>query len=217
MDCMDGMKQLKNNSIDIVFTSVPFKNEDVNCENDDDYWELYSSWQSEMMRVASKVVIVIQSASRLNAHVSMFPPMRTLIWGKGVIMSNCRFNPIFVYQKSDEHKIGKYIWCDCFGVEPVAGEKFKRIGGDKIHKYQDPLILYQTILGMFKDYKTVLDPFAGSGTTCLAAIKLHFDYISFEKDKECFDKANERIEAFKSQGRLFEVKEETETSQLQIL
>lgn len=40
---------------------------------------------------------------------------------------------------------------------------------------------------------TVLDPFAGSGTTLLAAKNLGFDYIGFEKEKEYIDIINNRL------------------------
>lgn len=39
----------------------------------------------------------------------------------------------------------------------------------------------------------VLDPFAGSGTTCLACINENFHYIGFEKDTTYCGIANQRI------------------------
>ncbi|RSD34377.1 MAG: hypothetical protein CI953_908 [Methanohalophilus sp.] len=36
--------------------------------------------------------------------------------GKMVSMYSYRFNPIFLYQISDEYKINRFIWSDCFGV-----------------------------------------------------------------------------------------------------
>ena len=50
---------------------------------------------------------------------------------------------------------------------------------------------------------TVLDPFMGSGTTAIACINTKRNYIGFEISKEYCDIAEERINAVKSQERLF--------------
>ena len=41
---------------------------------------------------------------------------------------------------------------------------------------------------------TVLDPFMGSGTVAVSAMKYNCDYIGFEREKEYIDMARERIE-----------------------
>jgi site-specific DNA-methyltransferase (adenine-specific) len=41
--------------------------------------------------------------------------------------------------------------------------------------------------------RVVIDPFAGSGTTCIAAFKLGLDFIAFEIDKEYFKIAESRL------------------------
>jgi modification methylase len=41
---------------------------------------------------------------------------------------------------------------------------------------------------------TVLDPFMGSGTVAISAMKYNCDYIGFEREKEYIDMARERIE-----------------------
>lgn len=196
-DCLEEMKKMNDNSVDIVFTSVPFKNKDIGAKTDDEYWKTYSKWHSEMLRVSSKAVFVIQSASKLNGQILHFPPKRTMIWGKGVIMNHSRYNPIFVYQKSDDYKVNKYIWSDTFGVEPVSGHNFKRCGTEKIHKYQDPVLLYETILKMFKNISAVIDPFMGSGTTGEACLNLGIDFIGIELDQGNFNLAKQRIEGIK--------------------
>lgn len=173
-DCLELMKELEANSFDIVFTSPPFKEEDVSG----DYWEFYEGFFREAYRVAGKALIIIQSATKMNDIITRYPPKRTLIWGKGVIAASWRYNPIFVYQKSEDYKVNKYIWCDCLGVNPIKGK-------DKSHKYQDPLLLYETVLKMFKGCNSVLDPFAGSGTTLLAGKRVGYCKImGFEMDKK---------------------------------
>lgn len=170
--------------VDMVFTSVPFKEEDV----EGDYWEQYDKWFKGMMDSATKLVVIIHSATKLNTLIQKYPPKRTMIWGKGISQYSWRWNPILVYQISDEYKVNKFIWCDVFGVESVIGKW-------KVHKYQDPELLYETIIKMFK-VQSVLDPFMGSGTTGVVCKKLGIDFTGIEMDKEKFEVAKNRIEGY---------------------
>lgn len=186
-DCRDVLKTLPDNSIDIIFTSPPFKDEDV----EGDYWTFYDEFFKEAYRVAGKALIIVHSATKMNEHIIKYPPKRTMIWGKGIICTAYRFNPIYIYQKSDAYKVNKYIWCDVFGVPSIKGK-------EKTHPYQDPLLLYKTILGMFKDCKTFCDPFAGSGTTLKAVQELadksgeDLYCLGIEKDVQYEKLINER-------------------------
>jgi len=161
---------LADKSVDMVFTSLPFKDIDV----EGDYWSDHFCWMEELLRIARNVAIVINSSTKLMGQVEGFPPDRILIWGKGVSQYSFRYNPIFVYG-IPPYKVNKYIWSDAFGVEAVTGKW-------KVHEYQDPVLLYKTIIGMFKDCQTVLDPFMGSGTTGVACELLGRDFIGIENN-----------------------------------
>lgn len=181
-DCLKVMNGLDDGSVDLTFTSPPFKEEDVVG----DYWELYDQWMKEIFRVTSKAVVIIHSATKLNRIVSTYPPKRTMVWGKGISQYSWRWNPIFVYQISDAYKVNKYIWGDSFGVEAVTGKW-------KVHKYQDPELLYETVIKMFKGCDTVLDPFMGSGTAGRACKRLGKNFIGCEMDVEKYNIAKTRI------------------------
>ena len=191
-DCLDLMKEMEDNSVDLVFTSPPFKDEDV----DRDYWAFYNEFLAQSLRVASKAVCVIQSATKLNQLIIDNPPKRIIIWGKGFVKYSWRWNPILVYQISDDYKVNKFIWSDCFGVSPLYGS-------DKCHVYQDPAKLYETIIKMFKGCDIVLDPFIGSGTTAVACINTGRNFIGIEKDADYFEIAQRRIKNALEQTRLF--------------
>jgi site-specific DNA-methyltransferase (adenine-specific) len=49
----------------------------------------------------------------------------------------------------------------------------------------------------------ILDPFLGSGTTSLAAIKNNRHYVGYDKDSKYIDLANRRISEYKNQMKLF--------------
>ena len=128
-DARELAKRIPDESIDLIFTSPPFKDEDVDVP----YWEFYDALFSEMLRITKMVLVIIHSSTKLIELVQRYPPNRLMIWGKGYSQYSYRYNPILVYQIGD-YKANKYIWSDLFGVQSLYGN-------EKIHKYQDPLIL----------------------------------------------------------------------------
>ena len=54
----------------------------------------------------------------------------------------------------------------------------------------------------FKD-DIILDPFVGSGTTCLAALKTNRKYAGYDTNEEYAKLANRRINYYKNQLSLF--------------
>lgn len=70
------------------------------------------------------------------------------------------------------------------------------------HPTQKPIrISERIILSTSKPNEIILVPFCGSGTECVAAIKLDRNFISFEIDKPYIEIANKRIEFEKSKGK----------------
>lgn len=172
---------LPGQSVDMTFTSPPFKEEDVS----DDYLAAYSAWMSEIKRVTRNVAIIFNSSRKLNFVCQHFPAERVMTWSKGYSLTSFRWSPIFVYPFND-YKLGRYIWCDSFGIQSIKNKW-------KVHKYQDPLFLYQTIIKMFKDCDTVLDPFMGSGTTGHACKLLGKDFVGFDIVPEYTYLSDDRI------------------------
>ena len=192
-DCLEVMKGIPDKSVDLTFTSPPFKEKDVEGE----YWEEYDKWFTEISRITSKVICIIHSATKLNYLISKYPPKRTLIWGKGFSQYSWRFNPILVYQISDDYKINKFIYSDAFGVQPVSSKSESRT-----HIYQDPEILYKAVIRMFKGCDTVFDPFMGSGTTGVTSILENRSFMGCEIDPTYFAIAEKRIKDAQQQMRL---------------
>lgn len=74
------------------------------------------------------------------------------------------------------------------------------------HPTEKPVALMQTYIeNSTKPGEVVLDPFMGSGSTAVAAIRSGRAFIGVEKEKKFFDMAVRRVEAEfkKSQGGLF--------------
>ena len=65
--------------------------------------------------------------------------------------------------------------------------------GGKEHPTQKPLHLMRWCLGFLPNAQTVLDPFMGSGTTGVAAIREGRSFVGIERDPEYFEIACRRI------------------------
>jgi site-specific DNA-methyltransferase (adenine-specific) len=81
----------------------------------------------------------------------------------------------------------------------LAGNKFpqkwSRQQQGKTHPFLKPVSLLQWLIRSYSDEgDLVLDPFMGSGSTCLAAKVENRNYIGIELDKKYYDIAQNRIE-----------------------
>lgn len=69
-----------------------------------------------------------------------------------------------------------------------------RDGGKRVHPTQKPLVLMKKLIEIHTNKgDTIIDPFAGSGTTLLAALSTQRNSIGSELDPKYFAIANERI------------------------
>ena len=84
-------------------------------------------------------------------------------------------------------------WTKSIWTFPAANAK--RIG----HPAPFPMELPHRLINLYS-YKedVVLDPFCGSGTTCLAAMENDRYYIGYDINQEYIDLANSRISKHKS-------------------
>ena len=80
-------------------------------------------------------------------------------------------------------------------------------GGDQRagHPTQKPLALMEKLVELFTDPgETILDPFSGSGTTGVAAIRLGRRFIGWERDPKYHAVAMKRLSAAREQLRMFD-------------
>jgi DNA modification methylase len=102
-----------------------------------------------------------------------------------------RINPPLPPGYKFERQDGMYVtdvWDDI--RELTAGyfagdEAIRSVDGSRFHKQQAPIqLLLRIILSSTNPNDTVLDPFAGTGTTLVVAEQLKRNSIGIEKDKE---------------------------------
>ena len=77
---------------------------------------------------------------------------------------------------------------------PISIIKFSR-DKEKLHPTQKPVALFEYLIRTYtNEGETVLDNCIGSGTTAIACLNTNRNFIGFEKDKEYWEIANERLE-----------------------
>ena len=235
MDCLEGMKQIADSSIDLIVTSPPY-NAGVDygeCYNDNkplhEYLGFLRQVFTECFRVIKKggrVVINIANTGRkpyipLSSYINImmieigYLCRGEIIWDKGAsVGSSCAWgswrspsNPslrdvheyILVYSKGD-YKHNKKD-----GIATIGSEEFttytksiwqmKTESAKKLqHPAPYPITLPTRIIRLYSWYNDViLDPFMGSGTTAVAAVREHRKFIGFEISEEYWRKAMKRI------------------------
>lgn len=99
-----------------------------------------------------------------------------------------------------------------FTVIKILGNKLKKdliespveITKDNAHPAVYPLYIVQELIKLLsKENDLVLDPFCGSGTTCLAAKNLKRNYLGIEINPEYVNLANERLKQTNFTQELF--------------
>jgi site-specific DNA-methyltransferase (adenine-specific) len=131
-----------------------------------------------------------------NGNQHLYPePSWTLAWVRlGSIQlcrkSNCfsHWEPILVYGKNP-------MKVDCKMFNAQTGE------GKSGHECTKPLAVFKWLVSAVEG--TVLDPFAGSGTTGCACADLGRKFIGIEKEPRYFDIMCKRIKAAYDQPKLF--------------
>ena len=90
-----------------------------------------------------------------------------------------------------------YDWWEINQVKSVGNEKTQ-------HPCQIPeKLIKQIILTTIKKKETIIDVFAGSGTTSKVALELGYESISYEIDKKYYEIARNRIETYNNQLKIF--------------
>jgi hypothetical protein len=77
------------------------------------------------------------------------------------------------------------------------------LGGPRLHPTEKPVKLMEWCLTIKPDAQKVTDPFMGSGTTGIAAVKMGKIFTGIEREPKYFDIACRRIEEATKQQDVF--------------
>lgn len=99
-----------------------------------------------------------------------------------------------------------------FTIIKILGNKLKKdliespveITKDNLHPAVYPIYIIQELIKLLsKEGDVVLDPFCGSGTTCLAAKNLNRKYIGIDINEEYVEFSNQRLQKSNHQFEIF--------------
>lgn len=218
MDCLEGMKQIPDGSIDLIATDPPyrvtpkgnngtmgghyeseltmkgrvFENNDIDI---DDYLpEFY-----RVLKDGSHCYIMCNNVNLPHFFDSVknsgFHFVKLLVWDKRTKICGTYYmsqvEHIFFLRKGS----GQPIYdCGVSDLLSFQNTKDKNEDGSNIHNSQKPVGLMQTLIECSSlENEVVLDPFMGSGTTAIAALRSNRRYIGFELDEAYCDMANKRV------------------------
>jgi len=227
MDCIEGIKQLPDKSVDLVVTDPPYliksmsgggfiKNRPYKKDLDNDLIKGFSeSILDELCRVMKKINIYIwcskeQIAWLLSYFQNKGANIDLLTWHKTNPTPACNNNYLpdteyIVFAREKGVKIyGTYQTKKKYYITPINSKDKKLYN----HPTVKPLEIIQNfIINSSLEGEIVLDPFMGSGTTAIACINTNRNYIGFEIDPTYYAIAEERIKKAKL-DKLLEVKDD---------
>lgn len=203
-DCLDVMREMPDDSIDLVFADPPYGKSadkgtngfgDTSNRRYTDGWDgerLAMDYFCEMFRVSKNQIIF-----GANYYLDYLPPTNCfIVWDKiaGYDFQN-PFADVELLWSSFNRVAKKY--------EYVQQGFIRKDKDARTHPTQKPVGLICLILNDFStEGGLILDPFIGSGTTAIAAIRTGRHYIGIEKEQKYIDIANERIEIENAQLKL---------------
>lgn len=128
-------------------------------------------------------------------------------WTSNTLKAVSEYEDLYIFWKPgqqviDRTKLSNEEWKN-WGLRGIWYVKSVRANND--HEAQFPLELAERVVKLYSnDGDIVLDPFIGSGTTALAALKNKRDYIGIDKEEKYVNLARIKINEYLSQPKLFD-------------
>lgn len=209
-DCLDVLRGMADASVDAVVTDPPYgtgqwqrsasgAGRDPSATFKKEEWDLFDlAWLGEALRVSRGPVLFFYPTPTLPdvlpAIKASGEPWRLMVW--------CKPDP--------RPRAGKQV---AYGFEEIVAMRgLQRVGGkdyfiasspkvaekgiSKRHPHQKPLPLMSWLVQVAAPTGgTILDPFAGSGTTLVAALTEGRRAIGIEREAQYVEIARQRIAA----------------------
>ena len=209
-DCIDGMKKMDDESVDLIVTDPPYlMNYKTNHRKDknhrfcktiqnDDNEQLIKDFIAESHRVLKddSAVYIFCNSNKIDffkQEVEKYFKIKNIIvwiknnWTAGDLQAayGKQYEFIIYANKGRKKFNGKRI-TDVWFFDRVSGK-------EQLHQNQKPTELIELCVEKSSNENDlVLDPFMGSGTTAVASRNLNRDFIGFELESEFCDMCNER-------------------------
>jgi len=218
-DCLEVMKELPDNSIDLIVTDPPYKvtargaagnsggmlQKKINkkglvfAENNIEieqwlpilYKKLKESGHCYIMTNHKNLHNFLNIIQKTGFYFT-----KSLIWDKqNKIMGQyymSQYEYILFLRKGKGVKINN---CGTPDILSVKNKKIKGVDNKNLHDTEKPIALMKILIeNSSKENEIVLDPFMGIGSTGIACVELNRDFIGIELDREYYETATTRIE-----------------------
>mgnify|MGYP000913801610 CR=1 FL=1 len=204
---------LPNESIDLIVTDPPYKttkrgghgNSGGMCKNkifNKGKVFAHNDIKPEIYRILKEQTHCYIMTNHVNLYKILtiakntgFHFIKSLIWNKGnKIMGQSymsQFEYILFFRKGKFKKINH---CGTSDILNIPNKKTKGEDGKNLHDTEKPIDLMKILIeNSSKEEDIILDPFAGSGSTLIAAKVLNRNYIGYEIDKQYYNIAFNKI------------------------
>lgn len=231
-DCLEIMKLLPNDCVDLVLTSPPY-NKGATGKSTKNRWELkkydgyndnmpyldYKKWQENVLKMCLSILNNNGSFLYNNKNIMkenrIFTPYEIIIEGnllnnlKQEIIWNRKSgvqNNIYQYYPVKTEKIFWFVKTNSYYLNCKNYDEIINISFEinTEHPAPFPLKLASVMVNNHsQENDIVLDCFGGSGTTAVACEKLNRKWILIEQSREYCEMAKQRIEAEYNQIKMF--------------
>ncbi len=198
-NCIEKMRELPANSIDFILSDPPYLANYRSRDGRSIRNDANSDWLRPAMREAyrvlkqDRVAVMFYGWPKVDAFFAAwkdagFHPVGHIVFRKSY-SSQTRF---LGYQHEQAYLLAKGR--PPLPSHPVADVIDKQYSGNKLHPTQKTVPALVPLIRSFSlQGEVVLDPFAGSGSTCVAATLCGRKYLGFELDPVYFQQAVRRM------------------------
>lgn len=199
-DCIEIMRSLPGNSVDFVLTDPPYlvsyrDRENRSIRNDDNAaWLKPAFAEAHRVLQRNRFMVSFYGWTQVDKFFEAWRSAGFRIVGHLVFRKSYSSKSRFLrYQHEQAFLLAK-------GRPPLPKQPLGDVmdmpySGNKLHPTQKPIPALVSLIRRFSlPGELVLDPFAGSGSTCAAALLTGRKYIGMELDDRYHHLACERLE-----------------------
>lgn len=188
-DCLEIMKGIPDNSVDLVVTDPPYglnKEYGIYDDTEENWYKMMNILIPEIKRISTMSIICTGRFKYLPFWYKEFPPDWLIAWYKGACSANSKvgFNywePLAVYGRNKNVNMPDYFHCR---PDPF----------DNGHPCPKSINWGRWLISRAsKENDLILDPFLGSGTTAVACKQLGRRYIGIEINPDYCKIAEQRL------------------------
>lgn len=198
-DCLKLLPRLSTGSVHFILTDPPYitnyrtRDGRTVLNDDNDQWLLPAFHQMHRVLLPDSFCVSFYGWPKADLFLNAYRTAGFRVVGHFAFPKRYTSSTRYVrYQHECAHLLAKGN--PCYPKEPIGDVIDWSYSGNKLHPTQKPLSVLLPLIETFcPQHGTVLDPFAGSGSTLLAAQSLGRSYVGIELDAKYHAIASRRL------------------------